>query len=188
MYVIQPTLCKRAQNSPFPHPLEYAFFFLKPYKGCPAQISQVVFAVVFEADSFLFFPSSCSVITTPGKTRRTFSVTTSDADRREQTGQAAAPRRAPPRGARQHPSVPERGPGEDWDSNTRKKRPLLNLSELPRRRIDYSTIIFRHLSLLDTPRRDAGVLNFPTWCIAERGTWNVFFNYLALTRIWVTNT
>lgn len=143
------------------------------------QTSQVVFTVIFEADSFSFLPQLSLCKNAPGKTRRVFTRVKTALPWAMLTAMSKQGRPlhlcwATPWVARQRLLVPDRGPGKDWDLTTREKQPLLNLSELPQWRMDYSIIIFRHLSLLDTSQRDTGLLNFPTPRIAETGTWDVF--------------
>lgn len=82
-----------------------------------------------------------------------------------QGGRRAAPLLSYTMGGRQRP--------EGRTGILTQERLLLNPPELPQSRIDYS-IIFRHMSLLNTSQSDTGVLNFPTGCTAETGTWNVF--------------
>lgn len=130
------------------------------------QISQVVLTVVFEADSFSFLPQLLLCTNNSGENQegvhaREDIIAMSNAHRHEQTGQAAAPVLSYAVGGMAAP-IHARGPGKDWDPTTRKEGPLLNPSELPQRKTDWSIIIFRRLSLSDTSRSDTGVLNFPT--------------------------
>lgn len=98
----------------------------------------------------------------------------SDAHHNGQTGQAPSPVLSYTEGSGQHWSVPDWAPDMDWILITGTSVKL-GLSELPQWRTDYSIIIFRHLSFLDRSQRNRGVLNFPTWSIAETGTWKVFY-------------